>query len=167
MRRVVGYSGSNILPAKIRSTEELYYNSEFDEAIRTVRECLKISSIDKPQLIRAYTLLARIYLASDDKVAAENNITQILKLNPSYSPTIEEETPKYVNLVAVVRKNAGDTEITATEAPSDSSGISPWVWIGAGGAAVITIIAVVSSNNGKNSQTVQDKALPEPPGYPQ
>ncbi len=152
--------------SQLNQAEELYYDGEFDKAIGMVEECLQSSPADEPLLIRAYTILSRTYLARGDQLLAEGNIRLILKLNPSYEPTIEEETPKYVNLVTEVRGKVAQTQAVHTEAITDSSGISPWVWIGAGSAA-LAIIAIIASGNGNNGQNPPGgQPLQEPPIFP-
>jgi len=152
---------------QLQEAEEFYYNGEFDKALIKIEECLAGKPTDKPLLIRAYTIITRIYLVREDQSSAEKYLSLILDQNPDYSPTIEEETPKYVNMVQMVRSKRAEKQQIPPVAEADSSGISPWVWIGAGGLGLITIIAIVSSNNGTVTDNPQSQPLPEPPGYPQ
>jgi hypothetical protein len=153
---------------QLNQAEELYFNGEFDRVIGLVRECLQSSPTDETIMIRAYKILARTYLSRGDMISAEENIKLILKIDPSYQPTIEEETPKYVNLVVEIRNKIDPVKTVVTKATTDSTGISPWVWIGAGGAALVALMAIIASGNGTHTGDVPDQsALPEPPGYPQ
>jgi len=151
---------------QLDQAEELYYNGDFDVAVGLVQECLKSKSVDKQVLVRAYTILSRIYLTQGNQVSAKENINHILSLNPTYNPTIEEETPSYVNLVSEVRQEVVQAQVDKPGAPSDSSAISPWVWVGLGSAAV-AIIALIASGNGDSNQDPEGgQPLPEPPSYP-
>jgi hypothetical protein len=82
-------------------------------------------------------------------------------LEPTYRPTIEQETPNYVNLVAEVRKE--EDQLAAAEA---GAGISSWLLIGAGSAAAVAIIAIVASS-GSDDKGTQDTSLPKPPDFPE
>jgi hypothetical protein len=111
--------------------------------------------------LRSYKILARTYLAKDDTILARDNIRIILKLNPAYQPTIEEETPKYVNLVSEVKAEQEQLAASAVTA-----GISSWWLIGAGGVAAVAIIAIVASG-GDDNQGNEDLSLPKPPDFPE
>jgi hypothetical protein len=141
--------------------EELYYDGEFDQTIEIVNQCLQKVSLIKDDQIRSYTILARTYLAKQDTILTKDNIRIILKIDPTYQPTIEQETPKYVNLVAEVR--AEQDQLTAAEA---GTGISSWLLIGAGSAAAIAIIAIVASG-GSDEKEIQNTSLPKPPDFPE
>jgi hypothetical protein len=141
--------------------EEHYYEGEFETTIKIVNQCLQQQTLSNEDQIRSYKILARTYLAKDDTVLARNNIRIILKLNPAYQPTIEQETPKYVNFVAKV-KNEQD-QLNISEA---GTGISSWILIGAGSAAAVAIIAIVASGGSDDKET-QETSLPKPPDFPE
>ena len=146
--------------------EEFYFNGEFDQAITIIEDCLSKNSPDQSVLIRAYTLLVRIHLIRGNLIAAEEKINFILNLDPSYAPSIEEETPKFVSLVAEVREKTAEKGRASGRVQADSSGISPWIWIGTGGA-VLAILALISSDNGGTPiPPVKDQTLPAPPAFP-
>lgn len=145
---------------QLEEAEEMYYDGEFDKAIQMVNQCLAQSSLPKEEQVRSYTILARTYLAKEDTLLTKENIRIILKLAPDYQPTIEQETPRYVNLVAEVRK-----EQTQSVVAESDSGIPSWLWIGAGSAAAVAIIAIVASG-GSDENGNQDTSLPEPPDFP-
>lgn len=146
---------------RLDEAEELYYDGEFDKTIQIVNHCLQQESLPKKIQVRSYSILARTYLAKEDTIKTEDNIRIILKLEPSYQPTIEQETPKYVKLVAEVRKE--QDQLAAAEA---GTGISSWLLIGAGGAAAVAIIAIVASGSSDENGT-QETSLPKPPDFPE
>jgi hypothetical protein len=94
---------------------------------------------------------------------AKENILKILEIESSYQPTIEQETPRYVNLVTEIRKERAQLAASAVE-----TGISTWLLIGAGGVAAAAIIALVTTGGDDNGNTTggQPKPLSEPPPFP-
>lgn len=139
------------------TAEKLYYNGQFDLAIETVKKCLREQTLPKPDRIKAYTILARAFFAKDQKEAAIQIVMKILELQPGYQPTIEQDTPQYVNLVAEVRH--GQTQkVTAAE-----SGGNKWIWIGAGGAVLVAAAVYLLNRDDGGSQ---DEPLPGPPDFP-
>ena len=145
----------------LNQAEEFYYDGEFDKAIELVNQCLQNKSLSKIEQKRSYTILARTYLAQNDTIQAKDNIKNILKLDPAYQPTIEQEKPNFIKLVAKIRK-----EKEQFAANTRSSGLTSWLLIGAGGLAAAVFIAILTSQeNGK--KRAQDTSLPEPPDFPE
>ncbi len=148
---------------KLDQAEEHYYDGEFEQTIKIVNLCLQEQSLPLELQVRSYTILARTYLAKGDTILTKDNIRIILKLDPSYQPTIEQETPKFVNLVQEVRK-----EVTQKAITNELLGINKWLVIGAGGLAAVAIIAVVVSGSGSgDDQNGNKTTLPEPPDFPE
>jgi hypothetical protein len=147
--------------SKLEQAEESYYNGDLDQAILLANECLAETAINKVIRIRAYKILARTYLAKDQLNLAKNSIISLLDLDPTYQPTIEEESPRLVNAVAEVR-----TERERLKAEQEKAGISPWVWIGAGGAAAAAIIVLVATGSGGDETDTTNQPLPGPPALP-
>ena len=142
----------------LEKADDAYYDSEFDEALRLIGLCLNQSDISNIHRSLAYTVFARTLMAMGESEKAKDYIGKILEINPDYEPTIEEETPKYVNMVSLVRK-----KIEQQKQIEEESGISSWVWIGAGGVvAAVTVIALISSGE----EEKKDDPLPEPPEFP-
>jgi hypothetical protein len=146
---------------RLDEAEEIYYDGEFDKTIKIVNQCLLQESLPKEEQVRSYTILARTYLAKEDSIKTKENMRIILKIEPSYQPTIEQETPTFVNLVAEVRKEQEQMAVAET-----SSGISSWLLIGAGSAAAVAIIAIVASG-GSDDNGAQNTSLPKPPDFPE
>jgi hypothetical protein len=145
---------------RLDQAEELYYDGEFDKTIEIVNQCLLKESLPKNEQVRSYTILARTYLAIKDTNSSRDNIRIILKLEPSYRPTIEQETPAYVNLVTQVKNEEYKTALAET-----SAGISSWLLIGAVSVAAIAIIAIVTSGGGDEKEN-PEPSLPKPPDFP-
>lgn len=139
--------------------EESYYNGEFEETISLVKQCLADTSLNMENRKRANIILARTYLAMDEQEFAMEAIMNILQLDPTYRPTIEEEKPQYVNLVKEVR--------AAFEKPSKEttkSDLNKWLYVGASAVAATAIIIIAGS--GKSEEQTPTNSLPEPPGFP-
>jgi len=118
---------------------------------------LRETGISDEHRAKAYIILTRISLAEGDIPTSRQYIEIILKINPGYQPTIEEETPKFVNLVSEIKAAIGETK-------SDKSGFNKWILIGAGGVATTAIILLVTAKGGNND--IQDNKLAEPPPFP-
>jgi len=146
---------------RLDMAEEFYYDGDFDKTIEIANKCLQEESISNNDRTRAFTILARTYLAKDDILTAKKSVRIILKLEPEYQPTIEQETPKFVNLVAEVRKE--EERFAAAEA---GTGISSWLLIGAGSVAAVALIAIVASGGG-DEEGIQKATLPKPPDFPE
>lgn len=161
------FAGDQTCSEKLDIAEEYYYDDAFDEAQALVQDCLNDLSLKKVERIRAYTILARIYLARENPEAAKEFILKIFSLDPAYQPTIEQETPRFVNLVTEAKKEfVVPAPIAESAKTSKKKSGKRWLWIGAGTAAVIAIIAVVASGS-KGEKPVQERLLPNPPPFPQ
>lgn len=144
----------------LEAADDAYYDGEYNESLRLIKICLEKPDITNEQCSLAYTILSRTFMAMDNNDKAKEYIGKILNLDPDYAPTIEEETPKYVNMVLLVRKEKEKQKIIEEE-----SGISSWLWIGAGGViATVAIIAIASS--GDDKKETKDETLAEPPAFP-
>ena len=146
---------------RLDKAEEYYYDGEFDQTIEIVNKCLQEPSLSKEEQLRSYTILARTYLAKENIQRAKENLRIILRLDPTYQPTIEQETPKYLNLLAEVRQEQEQLAVI-----EDSTGISSWILIGAGSVAAVALIAIVASSSGNNAGA-EKATLPEPPDFPE
>jgi len=149
---------------KLDQAEESYYNGDLDPAILLVRQCLEDPSISKDTRVRAYKILARCHLAQDKLDLAKKAISLILQLEPNYQPTLEEESPRFVDLVTEIR--AEQAQLRATQ---ESTGTTPWIWIGAGGVAAVAVIVIVATGSGgeeNNNTTNTRQPLSPPPALP-
>jgi hypothetical protein len=141
----------------ITVAEESYYAGDFEKAAEFVNLCLREQSATDEHRIQAYTILTRIALAQDDAKTARKYIEIILKIDSNYEPTIEQETPKYVNLVTEIKAALSDSG-------TDRSGFNKWILVGAGGVATTAIILLVAAKGG--SKDPENENLPEPPAFP-
>ena len=141
----------------IKVAEESYYAGDFEKAMEFVNLCLREAGATDDHRVKAYTILTRISLIQDDLKTARKYIEIILKIDPKYEPTIEQETPKYVNLVAEIKTALSD-------ANTEKGGFNKWILVGAGGVATTAIILLVAAKGGKKD--TENNNLPEPPAFP-
>ena len=146
---------------KLNQAEEHYYNGEFEKTIELVKQCLMDPSLTKKSKLRAYTILSRTLLAKNEENLAKKAVLKILEFEPNYQPTIEQETPRYVNLVTEVRKEKATQAVVQTK-----SGISNWILYSAGGVAAAAVIILLVSSSGSEDGK-KDGPLPAPPSFPE
>ena len=164
--RIFLYAGDQTCSEKLDIAEEYYYDDAFDEAQALIQVCLNDPALEEAERIRAYTILTRIFLARENIEAAKEIVLKMLAIDPAYQPTIEQETPRYVNLVAEVKKDyQAPAPVAETTQKSDKLSNKRWLWIGAGGAAAIAIIAVLAL--GSDDEPTEEKLLSTPPPFPQ
>lgn len=143
--------------------QRLYYEGQFTEAVNLVRSCLTDEAISTAERIRAYKILSQVAMARDNDEQAREIIRQIIKLDPEYRPTIDEEPPRFVKMVEEVRQ--GDiTPQAKSEVKEAKSGLPSWLYYTAAGAAVLTgtLIYIVNGENGSK----KNKPLDLPPDWP-
>ena len=144
----------------LEKAEDAYYDGEFDTTLTLINNCLKLPDIGAEQRSMAYIILARTFIATNESEKSTQFINKILDLDRNYAPTIEQETPKFVMMVnQVIQERKTQTKL------EEETGISSWIWIGAGGiVATAAVIAIISS--GDNNPEKKDGSLPEPPEFP-
>jgi len=138
--------------------QNLYYESKFDEAVNLVKSCITGRDLSKNERRQAYKILAQVALAREDEEQAKSTIRHLLKEDPDYKPTIEQDPPSYVQLVESVREEM-PVQVQKTKMKAESKGISKWWYYTAG--AVVTGTTIMLLNNGDDEK--KDEPLPEPP----
>jgi hypothetical protein len=146
---------------RLDQAEENYYNGDLTQAILLIRQCLGDKTLQKETLTRAYQILARCHLAAQEPDSAKKAIIAVLQIDPAYQPTIEQESPSYVKLVLETKK-----EQATRAAKQETTGINPWIWIGAGSAAAVAVIVLVAGGSGDDQSNNNSQALPSPPMLP-
>lgn len=142
--------------------EENYHKGNFDGVIELVRKCLEDTKLSRVERLRAYKILSRTLLAKNNKKGAKEIIGKIIKISPTFEPTIEQETPQFVNLVAEVKE-----EKRKSKKKSIESSKSNWLWIGAGSvAATAIVVLLVSGSENNNGSGNGEQSLPKPPEFP-
>lgn len=155
--------------AKLDQAEESYYNGEPRQAIMLAQQCLDDSLLSKDNLIRANKILARSYLTLEEPDLAKETVLLLLELDPAYQPTIEQESPRFVNLVNEARVEYARLEAERAQQAQQAqqkTSIKPWMWIGAGSVGVAAIIVVVATSAGGTDNNNTNQPLPAPPPLP-
>ena len=161
------FAGEKTCKEKLAKAEEYYYEEAFEEAQALILDCLNASACTKDEQIKAYVILTRISLARENTKAAKALVRKILAMDPAYSPTVEEETPRYVNLVAEVKKELVSTKEVPAAGQKPSGAKNTWIWIGAGAAAVTTAVIFLIAGGSGGEQNGKEQSLPAPPPFPQ
>lgn len=144
--------------------QRLYYEGHFTEAVNLVKSCLTDSKITKSERINAYKILSQVAMALDNFEQAKEIIRQMLKLDPEYQPTIEEEPPRFIELVETVRMESSTAAAKSTLEKQDSK-IPGWFYYTVAGVAVATGTYFFMTN-GDQSAKKKDKILDSPPDWP-
>lgn len=142
----------------LEQAENYYYDGDFNSAIKLTNQFLSQAKLTKENKRNAYILLVHIFLAKNDATSAKKVVESILTIDPAYTPTLEEETPKYVTFVTEVKKQYMAKKVKPKREEID------WVlWGSAGAGATLLIILLASggSDGGSGSKT-----LTTPPEFP-
>ncbi|HEM48907.1 MAG TPA: hypothetical protein ENO27_01725 [Caldithrix sp.] len=140
--------------------QNLYYEGKFDESMNLVQSCLTSEELTKEESRRAYKIMSQVELARGDQEKAKKNIRLLLEVDPDYTPTIEQETPTYVQLVESVRSElvVKDNNVVVKK---ESGGISKWWYYSAGAVVAGTAYILLNNDDGKK----KDKPLDTPPPW--
>lgn len=142
---------------KLDQAQTEYYQGQFDQAIRLVKECIEAGGLETTELARAYKILAQVYLARSQDDAARLVTTKLLELQPEFKASVEQDPPPFVRLVDEIRAE----KLAETQVPVEED--NKWLWIGAGSVAVISLVTIIVMSKDK---TDEPKQLPEPPPWP-
>ena len=145
---------------KIDKAEKLYYSGKFNKSVNIIKECLKDNSFNQEGKLKAYTILANIFLVKNNKPKSKEIINKIFELQPEYQPTIEQYKPEYVKLVEEVRM-----ERATVQTGKGESGWSNWWLYGAGTAVAVGAILYFMQDADDNPSA--SEVLSEPPGFPE
>jgi hypothetical protein len=144
----------------LEQAQNLYYESKFDESMNLVQSCMASESMTKEESRQAYKIMSQVELARGNQNKARENIRMLLKIDPGYQPTIEQETPTYVQLVETVRNEIA-SEPKKIVVKKESRSISKWWYYSAGAVVVGTAYILLSNDDGKK----KDKPLDTPPPW--
>jgi tetratricopeptide (TPR) repeat protein len=138
----------------LEDAQNQYFLGNFEKAIELAKQCVQKRSITNTDRGNAYKILAQAYWALNDSSRAFTIVEQLLKLWPDYNPTIEDEPPKFIELIAEVRASAPSRK------PEKSK---KWFLLGTGGAILVgtaIILLTAKKDNGPPDP------LPRPPKWP-
>ena len=140
--------------------QNLYYEGKFDESMNLVQSCMASEKLTKEENRHAYKIMSQVELARGNQEKAKENIRLLLQVDPGYKPTIEQETPTYVQLVESIRSELV-VEENKVVVKKESGGISKWWYYSAGAVVAGTAIILLNNDDGKK----KDKPLATPPPW--
>ena len=80
------------------------FQGDFEQAVVLIRPCIEANAFaTTDELIRAYELLANVYLATNNEEQARATITRLLETNPAYEPDPDQSRSDYVLLISDMR----------------------------------------------------------------
>ena len=141
--------------------QNLYYEGKFDESMNLIQSCLASEKLTKEESRQAYKIMSQVELARGNQEKAKDNIRLLLQVDPDYQPTIEQETPTYVQLVESVKSEIVVDKDNVT-VKKESGGISKW-WYYSAGAVVAGTTYFLLSGSGDDKK--KDKPLATPPPW--
>ena len=146
----------------LRMAENAYYDEDFNAAIKYAKLYLGQANLTDENKEIAYILVTHIYLALDDAAVAEKSVNKILDINPAYTPTMQMETPRYVNFVNKIKKKYVSKSKSVPRPVRSSQNINWYLWGGAGVAITALAILLLGDDNGKKGQPLSlPPLLPE------
>jgi len=142
----------------LEKAENYYYDGDFDNAIKSANQFISQAKLSKEDKKNAYILLVHIFLAKSDATSAKKVLESIFNIDPGYTPTLEEETPKYVTFVTEIKK-----QYMAKKVKPKKQEIDWALWGGAGAGATLLIILLASGGSDNDSSS---PPLSLPPDFP-
>ena len=138
----------------LKQAQNMYYEGRFDESVNLIKSCLTSKELTNDERRQAYKIFSQVELARDNKDEAIKIISQILKMDSTYQPTIEQETPTYVQLVDSVRSEM-TTEIKVKPAIIENKGISKWWYYSAGAVVVGSTLLLLGNDDEKKNEPLK------------
>jgi tetratricopeptide (TPR) repeat protein len=145
----------------LNKAQELYYESKFDEAVNLVKSCITGKNLSVDEKRQAYKILSQVALARGNKEKARETIRYLLKIDPDYRPTIEQEPPSYVQLVESVRAEM-KTKEEEPAVKKERKGISKWWYYTAGAVVAGSAYLLINSSHDNGGKA---KPLDTPPDW--
>ena len=140
--------------------QNLYYEGKFDESVNLIQSCMASEELTKDESRQAYKIMSQVEIARGDQDKAQENIRLLLQVDPNYQPTIEQETPTFVQMVESVRNEIALDENNVV-VKQESRSISKWWYYSAGAVVAGTAYLLLSNDGGKK----KDKPLDTPPEW--
>ncbi len=139
--------------------KNLYFEGKFDESVNLIQSCMASQELTDAEKRQAYKIMSNVELARGDQDKAKENIRLLLQIDPDFQPTIEQETPTYVQLVESVRSEMAQHRNNVV-VKQESKGISKWWYYSAGAVVAGTAYLLFNGDDKK-----KDKPLKLPPPW--
>lgn len=180
----------------LASAEERYVGRAFAEAEGLARACLAEPGHSEAEALRAYRLLALVFLRQDDLPEARQAVVRLLGVSFAYEPDPVQDPPAYVALVASVKEQLHvaqavpdsaravppvaepEVEIVRRPVPEESEGPEParvaarprsglTRWLLIGGGVLAAgTLGVLLLGGDSGSAPPGGAPLPPPPAFP-
>ena len=115
--------------AGLQAAEKSYELGLFEDVPGQLEPCLK-GRASRAELVRAQSLLARTYLASDQPEKAREAVAELLRVDPNFEPT---PPPRFARLVEEERRRESEFQVATVSKVSENLREAP--------AAVVVILA--------------------------
>jgi len=140
---------------KLEDAQEKYNVGLFKETLTLLTPCLPDSFSEDDQKIRGYRLTALAYIAADYPDSARQSIKKLLKVDPGYRSTREEDPYLFKEIVTGLLKPKWYEAIWRGNKWSNWTGRA--LIVGAGVGVYVLI---------KPGPGLQPQPIPDPPGFP-
>lgn len=158
--------------------EERYVERDFAEAEGFLRTCLDQADPSEEQAIRAFRLLALVFLRQDALTEAREAVVRLLGTSFAYEPDPVQDPPAYVALVGSVKEQLRVEGVAATDSlpalggpvveteERSGGGVVRWLLLGGGAVAAGLVAVLLSGGDGGPSGPTGSSPLPPPPSLP-
>lgn len=180
--------------ALLAEADGLYVERDFTGAEARIRACLRTPGLTDEVALRAFRLLALVFLRQDDLPEARQAVVRLLGVSFAYEPDPIQDPPAYVALVASVKEQLGvdavaadtiqaapdvtepgilivdrappDEEVAARPPVQRERGIGRWLLLGGGAVAAGLVAVLLTSGGGDSGGPPLTEPLPLPPTLP-
>lgn len=101
----------------LRQAQKSYEMGLFEDVPGQLAPCLGGARTSRATAIQVHSLLARIYLASDDLDKAREEVSNILRIDPEFEP---EQSTRFSQLVVQVRREEATVQVAAVSKTKES-----------------------------------------------
>lgn len=151
----------------VADAEKLFFNAEFEPAIKVLKDCLDADEADKIQRAQMYFLLSRIYFADQDEAHAAEALIHYFDLRPdseldSFLPPPFLEFAEHIREITTGDESFDSQLVPLPEISEDTRrNYKRWALIGGSGIFAIATVAIMSS--GRSSTADRFPPVPGPP----
>jgi hypothetical protein len=103
------------------TAEQAYRNRSYEEAIALASSCTDSEAVGQETAIRAYRLITLASLRQGALVQARSAVTDLLKIDPDYTPDPVNDPPAYDLFVSMVRRDTPPEATAETQADTTST----------------------------------------------
>ena len=112
------------------TAEQAYRNRSYEEAIALASSCTDSEAVGRETAIRAYRLITLASLRQGALVQARSAVTDLLQIDPDYTPDPVNDPPAYDLFVSMVRRDTppeatAETQADTTSIDGEAAGTPP------------------------------------------